>query len=66
MALLHYFQGTVSLPTTKETALGDTMTQLANAAVLREMQIYIYIKKKKKKKKKKLNKTLNFCKPLIF
>ena len=38
MALLRYFQATASLPTAKETALGDTMTQSANAAVLREVQ----------------------------
>ena len=33
MALLRYFQATVSLPTAKETALDDTLTQSANAAV---------------------------------
>ena len=38
MALLHYFQVTASLPTAKETALGDTVTQSANATVLREVQ----------------------------
>ena len=35
-ALLHYFQATASLSTAKETALGDTLTQSANAAVLRK------------------------------
>lgn len=38
MALLHYFQSTASLPTANETALGDTVTKSANAAVLCEMQ----------------------------
>ena len=38
MALLRYFQVTAALPTAKETALGDTMTQSANAAVLRKVQ----------------------------
>ena len=38
MALFRYFQPTASLPTTKETALGDTVTQSANTAVLREVQ----------------------------
>jgi len=36
MALLHYFQAMVSLPTAKKMALGDTVTELANAAILRE------------------------------
>ena len=35
MALLHYFQSMDSLPTPKETRLGDTVTQSANAAVPR-------------------------------
>ena len=39
MALLRYFQVTASLPTAEETALGDTVTQSANAAVLREVQV---------------------------
>ena len=38
MALLRYFQATASLPTAKETALGDTVTQSPNAAVLHEVQ----------------------------
>ena len=38
MALFHYFQPTVSLPATQETALGDTVTQSANAAVLHEVR----------------------------
>ena len=38
MALLRYFQVTASLPTAENTTLGDTVTQSANAAVLREVQ----------------------------
>ena len=38
MALLRYFQVTASLPTAEDTTLGDTVTQSANAAVLREVQ----------------------------
>ena len=38
MALLRYFQATTSLPTAKEMALGDTVTQSANAAVLHKLQ----------------------------
>ena len=38
MALLRYFKAKASLPTAEETALGDTVTQLANTAVLREIQ----------------------------
>ena len=38
MALLRYFQVTASLPTAEDTTLGDTATQSANAAVLREVQ----------------------------
>ena len=38
MALLHYSQSMASLPTAKETRLRDTVTQSANAAVLREIQ----------------------------
>ena len=38
MALLRYFQATTSLPTAKEMALGDTVTQSANAAVLHKVQ----------------------------
>ena len=38
MALLRYFQVTAFLPTAEETAIGNTVTQSANAAVLREMQ----------------------------
>ena len=34
MALLRYFKSTVSLPTARETALGNTVKQSANAAVL--------------------------------
>ena len=39
MALLRYFQAQASLPTAEETALGDTVIQSANAAVLREVQV---------------------------
>ena len=35
---LFFFQATASLPTAEETALSDTMTQSANAAVLRKVQ----------------------------
>ena len=38
MALLRFFQSTASLPTAKETRLGNTVTQSANAAILREVQ----------------------------
>ena len=38
MALLRYFQVTASLPTAEDTTLCDTVTQSANAAVLREVQ----------------------------
>ena len=38
MALFRYFQPTTSLPTTKEMALGDTVTQSANVAILRKVQ----------------------------
>ena len=38
MALLHYFQVTASLPTAEDMTLGDTVTQSANAAVLRKVQ----------------------------
>ena len=38
MALLCYFQVTAFLPTAEDTTLGDTVTQSANAAVLREVQ----------------------------
>ena len=38
IALFRYFQATTSLPTAEETALGDTVTQSANAVVLREVQ----------------------------
>ena len=38
MALLRYFQVTASLPTAEDTTLSDTVTQSANAAVLREVQ----------------------------
>ena len=39
MALLRYFQAQASLPTAEQTALSDTVTQSANAAVLREVQV---------------------------
>ena len=39
MALLRYFQAQAFLPTAEETTLGDTVTQLANASVLREVQV---------------------------
>ena len=38
MALLRYFQAKASLSTTEETGLGDTLTQSANAAIIREVQ----------------------------
>ena len=38
MALLRYFQVTAYLPTAEDMTLGDTVTQSANAAVLREVQ----------------------------
>ena len=38
MALLPYFQSTVSLPTAEEMILSNTVTQSANAAVLCEVQ----------------------------
>ena len=39
MALLRYFQAQASSPTAEETTLSDTVTQSANAAVLREVQV---------------------------
>ena len=38
MALLRYFQATVSLPTAEEMALDNTVTRLANATVLHGVQ----------------------------
>ena len=38
MGLFCYFQPTMSLPTTQEKALSDTVTQLANTAVLHAVQ----------------------------
>ena len=38
MTLLRYFQVTSSLPTAKEAALGDTVTQSASVAVLCKVQ----------------------------
>ena len=38
MAQFYHFQPTVSLPIIQEMALSGTVTQLANAAVLREIQ----------------------------
>ena len=38
MAQFRYFQPMMSLPIIQEMALGDTMTQWANSAVLRKVQ----------------------------
>ena len=48
MALLRYLKSTASLPIATETTLGDAVTQSANAAVLREVQLQAKQPRKRK------------------
>ena len=50
IALFRYFQLANSLPTARETQLGDVMTQSANAAVLHEIQQRLQANQPRKRK----------------